>query len=157
MSTEIATTPVLPARTSEQLEMVLFVTGYRHFMTLAPPPEGAMLGAQRAAEERWTLRENETFGHGWRHTRDLRPVLLYPADSVRIGFEGFDAAPAFGWVTGRVRLSINCWDMGEQPMTFYAGAATDWPTGLASWHQAYNFDDSPLPPPIWQLALRRSR
>lgn len=156
MSSELVK-PAAPApRTSEQLDMVLFVTGYRHFPSVQTPADG-ITGTQRAAEEKWTLRENETFGHGWRHTRDPRPVLLYQADCVRVDFEGFEAAPAFGWVQGKVQLAINSWSMGWQPVTFYAGAPTDWPSGLASWHQTHNWDDSPLPPPVWQLALRRSR
>lgn len=148
-----------PRRTGppQGLEMVLFVNGLSLYPGM-PIPENQI----RAADDTWILGDLDHFGDGWNHTRTLRPIGTpagLPLQTwVQIGFQEFAPTPYPGWVSGRVKLTIDNQWFDWRPITFYAGSATDWPTGTACWQQRYNFDVADNgPPPVWQLALRRSQ
>lgn len=91
---------------------------------------------------------------------DLRPVSGSMANQYMVELRDFKSHDnGVGWVLCTVGLSINGTPLGFKPLTFYAGEASDWSTGLVAWSEPGQANPGRLnswwtPGPVWQLGVR---
>lgn len=88
------------------------------------------------------------------HSASWYQIYLDPAES-----------PETGWICWRARLVIDSLSMGGAvalPLSWYVGAASDWPSGLARWPETHGPNPTRTfpndgPRGVWTLAAWRTK
>jgi hypothetical protein len=135
-----------PVNAPIDLDLSLSVTGLVTLDAGAP---------QRIAESRYF-----PMRPGWAsRVESLRVVQGSAADCYEVELRDLaDHPDTPGWVMCQAGFRWNGVSHDWKPLTFYAGAPTDWPTGLVSWRSVEQWGPGPrgytMPGPVWQLSVR---
>jgi hypothetical protein len=91
------------------------------------------------------------------YTVDLRPMLGSAAIWYRVGLR-LQPSTELDWLSATVSLQIDSYYLGQLPLTWYNGEATDWTSGVVRFPEAYGpgSTDENENRGVWTLGVRRS-